>query len=68
MAAVAEHSSGWVRPTLGFFDRLLPRAWRLPRVAAAFFILRPFDALPSLWSRVLGWIFVRSRHRWAAPR
>ncbi len=68
MAAVAGYSSGRVRAALGFFDRLLPRAWRVPRVAAAFFILRPFDALPSLWSRVLGWIFVRSRYRWAAPR
>ena len=35
---------------------------------AAFFILRPFDILPSLWNRALGWLFVRSRHRWRAPR
>ena len=68
MAVVAGHSSGWVRSVLGFFDRLLPRAWRVPRVAAAFFILRPFDVLPSFCSRVLGWLFVRSRYRWPAPR
>jgi glycosyltransferase involved in cell wall biosynthesis len=68
MAAIAEISSGRVRSALQFFDRLLPRAWRFLRVAAVFFILRPFDVLPSLWNRVLGWIFVRSRHRWPAPR
>lgn len=61
-------SSGSTRGALRIADWLLPRAWRLARVAAAFFILRPFDVLPSFWNRAFGWLFVRSRHRWPAPR
>jgi glycosyltransferase involved in cell wall biosynthesis len=68
MREVAWHSPGWAGGMLLFVDRYLPRAWRLPRVAFTFVILRPFDVVPTLWYRFLGWIFVRSRHRWVPPR
>jgi hypothetical protein len=33
-------------------------------VAAAFLAWRPFDILPTLWNRMLGWLWVRVRSRW----
>lgn len=32
-------------------------------VALSFLVLRPYDLLPSLWSRAFGWMFVRMRAR-----
>lgn len=34
------------------------------RLAASFAVMRPFDILPTLWHRVLGWLCVRPRARW----
>jgi glycosyltransferase involved in cell wall biosynthesis len=34
------------------------------RLAASFAVMRPFDILPTLWYRVLGWLCVRPRARW----
>jgi glycosyltransferase involved in cell wall biosynthesis len=34
------------------------------RLAASFVAMRPFDILPTLWYRVLGWLCVRLRTRW----
>jgi len=34
------------------------------RLAASFAVMRPFDILPTLWYRVLGWLLVRPRVRW----
>lgn len=34
------------------------------RVAIAFLRLRPFDLLPTLWNRFLGWVVVRLRNPW----
>jgi hypothetical protein len=49
-------------------SRLLRMVVRLPggrlRLAAAFVVMRPFDILPTLWYRVLGWLCVRLRARW----
>jgi glycosyltransferase involved in cell wall biosynthesis len=60
----ASHSPGWAGPALRFVDRTLPRAWRLPRIVFAFVVLRPFDLVPTLWYRFLGWVLVRARSRW----
>ncbi len=67
LATVPGLPSGAARGALRIADWLLPRSWRLMRVATAFLILRPFDVLPSLWNRAFGWFFVRSRHRWPGP-
>ena len=67
LEAIAEASAEPVRGALRRAARFLPQSWRRARVVAAFAILRPFDLLPSLWSRALGWLFVRSRHRWPVP-
>ena len=67
VSAVADRSSGWTRRVLYLVDFLLPRSWRLARVALAFLILRPFDILPSIWNRIFGWALVRYRSRWSAP-
>lgn len=67
LATIPGLDSGCRRAALRIADGLLPRAWRLARVAVAFFLLRPFDVLPSVWNRALGWLFVRSRRRWSSP-
>jgi hypothetical protein len=62
--------------TAGFIDRTARRLrWTAlrrsegvtPRVLLAFAVLRPFDLLPTLWHRVLGWLWVRARARWTPP-
>jgi len=68
MAAIAGRSSAWECSALRLVERFLPGAWRLPRVALAFFVLRPFDLAPTVWNRLLGWVLVRFRSRWVVPR
>jgi len=63
LAAIAGRSRGWVRGALDLADRLLPRAWRRARVTVAFLVLRPFDIVPTIWYRLLGWAWVRLRSR-----
>lgn len=67
MAQVGSHAGGWAGGALRLFDRLVPSRWRLPRVALAFVLLRPFDLGPTLWYRFLGWVLVRLRYRWRSP-
>ena len=59
----AARERGWKRTALRAVQNLVPRGLRTLRVALAFLILRPFDILPTLWNRFLGWIVVRSRIR-----
>jgi glycosyltransferase involved in cell wall biosynthesis len=63
IAEVAGRVRGWRHAALIMLDRLLPSSLRIIRVAFAFLILRPFDILPTLWYRVIGWIIVRARLR-----
>jgi hypothetical protein len=58
---LGEHVRGWRRAALRAASRLLPRALRLPRVAAAFLVLRPFDVGPTVLNRGLAWALVRLR-------
>ena len=37
------------------------------RVILAYIVMCPFDLLPTLWHRALGWLWVRSRTRWTPP-
>jgi glycosyltransferase involved in cell wall biosynthesis len=60
---VAERVRGWRRIALIMLDRISPARLRMLRVALAFLILRPFDLLPTLWYRVIGWIVIRARLR-----
>jgi hypothetical protein len=58
---IAERERGWKRGALIILDRLSPAGFRMLRVTLAFLILRPFDILPTLWYRVIGWTIVRAR-------
>jgi hypothetical protein len=58
---IAAQVSGWKRTALLMADRLAPASLRTVRVAVAFLILRPFDILPTLYNRLLGWAVVRLR-------
>jgi hypothetical protein len=37
---------------------------RAARLLVAFLRLRPFDVLPTIWNRFVGWAAIRSRARW----
>jgi hypothetical protein len=39
----------------------VPSGWRRTRVALAFFVLRPFDVVPTITNRLLAWVVVRAR-------
>jgi hypothetical protein len=58
---VATRETGWKRTGLRALDALLPQASGRVRVALAFLILRPFDIVPTLVNRLLGWFLVRAR-------
>jgi glycosyltransferase involved in cell wall biosynthesis len=58
---VAMRASRVRRFALLFICRLAPVTPPAVRVVLAFFVLRPFDVLPTLWYRLLGWILVRGR-------
>lgn len=47
-------------------DRL-PAGLRLPRIALAFLVLRPYDVIPALWNRILGSLWIRMRSRCGRP-
>lgn len=51
------------RLALQLLHWIIPATMSKVRVVAAFLILRPFDILPTLRYRVLGWMFVRLRLR-----
>jgi hypothetical protein len=64
MQGIGRRTPGWTGRLLRLGERMLPGAWRLPRAAWAFLVLRPFDLWSMLWNRMLGWLFVRLRSRW----
>jgi hypothetical protein len=61
VAELAARVGGWRGAALRAIHRALPARIRLLRVALAFVVLRPFDLVPTLWYRVLGWALVRLR-------
>lgn len=63
LGEVAVRFAGWTRTALSL-AAALPRALRLPRIALAFLVLRPYDVIPALWNRILGSLWVRLRSRW----
>ncbi len=63
LGEIAALSRGGTRAALRLIDRISPR-WRRTRMALAFIVLRPFDLLPMLWYRIVGWVYVRPRARW----
>jgi glycosyltransferase involved in cell wall biosynthesis len=63
LAEVAKNAAGWKGALLRLLASITPRALVWPRVVIAFLVLRPYDLLPSLWSRALGWLLVRARSR-----
>lgn len=60
---IADHASGWKRAWLQGIHRMLPRSMQTLRVAIGFLILLPFDVVPTLIYRILGWSIVRLRFR-----
>jgi hypothetical protein len=58
---VAVREGGWKGAALRVADQLIPASLRKVRVAVAFLVLRPFDILPTLYYRLLGWAVVRLR-------
>ncbi len=70
LSEVSSRTAEWKRLALLIADRLVPAALRMPRVALAFLILRPFDVMPTLWHRLFGcaavWLRLRLRGR-ASP-
>lgn len=63
LAEIADHASGWKRAWLRGLHRILPQGMQTLRVAIGFLILLPFDVLPTLLYRILGWSIVRLRFR-----
>jgi len=51
---IAAKYSGFRGFALNRVERMLPPTFHWVRVALTFFILRPFDLLPTLWNRLLG--------------
>jgi len=54
IANIATKYSGLRRSALNRIERILPPTFHRARVALTFFVLRPFDMLPTLWNRLLG--------------
>ena len=63
LAQIATRVTGGRRFALLLVQRLVPAQLPALRTALAFLILRPFDILPALWYRLLGWALVRLRLR-----
>jgi hypothetical protein len=51
---IAARYSGFRRFALNRIERMLPPTFHRARVALTFFVLCPFDMLPTLWNRLLG--------------
>jgi glycosyltransferase involved in cell wall biosynthesis len=60
---IAARYSGFRRFALNRIERMLPPAFHRARVALTFFVLRPFDILPTLWNRLLGAAVIMLRLR-----
>jgi glycosyltransferase involved in cell wall biosynthesis len=58
---VEPYTHGYTRKLLRLIGRWIPSSWRNTRVALAFFVLRPFDVLPTITNRLLAWVVVRVR-------
>jgi hypothetical protein len=63
IAEAAARTGGWRRAALLLIQRLVPAFLRGVRLGFVFLILRPFDIVPTLWNRLLGWVIVRLRVR-----
>jgi hypothetical protein len=61
VAEVAAREAGGRHAALRAIDTLIPRGLGTLRVALAFLALRPFDIVPALVNRILGWVVVRLR-------
>jgi glycosyltransferase involved in cell wall biosynthesis len=70
---IATKYSGFRRFALNRIDRMLPSTFHRARVALAFFVLLPFDILPTLWNRLLGvpvislWLRLQGRGAYTSP-
>ena len=51
---IATKYSGFRRFALNQIERMLPPTFHRARVALSFFVLCPFDMLPTFWNRLLG--------------
>ena len=63
LAEMAADERGWKRSALLGIHRIFPRGMRKLRIALGFLVLVPFDVLPTVIYRMLGWSIVRLRFR-----
>jgi hypothetical protein len=63
IAHVAKKHAGLRGFALNQIDRIVPRTLYRTRIALTFFVLRPFDILPTLWNRGFGTLAVLLRLR-----
>lgn len=61
-------SSTTRRFALNGIERMLPPTFHRARVALTFFVLRPFDMLPTPWNRLLGAAVILPRATFAGTR
>lgn len=59
---IRSRTRGWRKLALQV-PRYVPRALGSVRTALYFGIMRPFDVLPTLWYRILGYLWVQARER-----
>jgi len=60
---VEPYTRGLPHTLLRLIGRGLPFAWSRTRVVLAFFVLRPFDIVPTILYRALPWVLVRARSK-----
>ena len=60
VADVAARQIGWKQTALRTVTCVVPQGLRNVRVVLAYLILRPYDILPTLVNRLLGWLLVRT--------
>jgi hypothetical protein len=61
LSRIAERFPGWRGRALAAIDTIVPSGSRRIRFVLAFVILRPFDIVPTLWSRLVDGILFAAR-------
>lgn len=61
VSGVEPYTHGATHKLLRLIGWGLPFAWRRTRIVLAFFVLRPFDIVPTILYRALPWVLIRAR-------
>ena len=68
LSSLARYVAGMSGVLLSLADRVLPAAARRVRIGVAFLLLRPFDVVPTVFHRLLGWLWTSLRLRMSGQR